>query len=67
MVPTLVWAVGVLSAFYIFTFRGSLRAIPVEEVRRVSATSLVTDYVFLGLMLAWMYFVYQGVVAAVGP
>jgi len=62
MVPTLAWAAGVLIAFYIFTFRGRLLAISADESPKVSAGSLVTDYVFLGLMVAWMYFVYRGVV-----
>lgn len=62
MVPTLAWAAGVLLAFYVFTFRGRLLAISAEESLTVSASSLVTDYVFLGLMVAWMYFVYRGVV-----
>ena len=61
MVPTLAWAAGVLIAFYVFTFRGRLLAISVDESPKVSASSLATDYVFLGLMVAWMYFVYQGV------
>lgn len=64
MVPTLAWAVGILIAFYVFTFRGRLVAISADERPRVSASSLVTDYVFLGLMVAWMYFVYRGVVGA---
>ena len=62
MVPTLAWAAGVLVAFYVFTFRGRLLAISTDEAPRVSASSLVTDYVFLGLMVAWMYFVYRGIV-----
>jgi hypothetical protein len=62
MVPALAWAAGVLIAFYVFTFRGRLLAISADEVPRVSASSLVTDYVFLGLMVAWMYFVYRGIV-----
>lgn len=61
MAPALAWAVGILIAFYVFTFRGRLLAISADERPRVSASSLVTDYVFLGLMVAWMYFVYRGV------
>jgi cytochrome c biogenesis protein CcdA len=61
MVPTLAWAAGVLIAFYVFTFHGRLLAISADESPKVSATSLVTDYLFLGLMVAWMYFVYRGV------
>ena len=62
MVPTLAYAAGVLIAFYVFTFRGRLLARSVHELPKVSASSLAIDYVFLGLMLAWMYFVYRGVV-----
>src|SRR5258705_526606 len=62
MVPTLAWAAGVLIAFYVFTFRGRLLAISADEAPRVLASSLVTDYVFLGLMVAWMYFVYRGII-----
>jgi hypothetical protein len=65
MVPTLAWAAGVLIAFYVFTFRGRLLAISAHESPKVSASSLVTDYVFLGLMVAWMYFVYRGVVGVI--
>jgi hypothetical protein len=61
MVPALAWAIGVLIAFYVFTFRGRLLAISADERPRVSASSLVTDYVFLGLMVTWVYFVYRGV------
>lgn len=60
-VPALAWALGVLIAFYVFTFRGRLLAISSDERPRLSASSLVIDYVFLGLMVAWMYFVYRGV------
>ena len=61
-VPTLAWAVGIWIAFYVFTFRGRLLAISAGERPRVSASSLAIDYVFLGLMVAWTYFVYRGVV-----
>jgi len=60
MVAAFIWAVAVLLAFYVFTFRGRLLPIsPDEASKRPNAMALVSDLPFQLLMLVWMYFVYR--------
>jgi hypothetical protein len=61
VIAALVWAVAVLLAFYVFTFRGRLLPIPSDELagKRLNGRALVSDFAFQLLMLAWMYFVYR--------
>jgi len=65
IVAALIWAVAVLLAFYVFTFRGRLLPIPSDEppAKRVAAKVLISDFAFQGLMLAWVYFVYRALVS----
>jgi hypothetical protein len=61
-----IWAVGVLGAFAVFTLGGRLTPMTPEDTtsHRVTAWRAVGDYVFLGSMVVWMYFVYRGVMSA---
>ena len=61
-----IWAVGVLTAFSVFTYGGRLTPLGSEEAARQRLTSrrAIGDWVFLAAMVAWMYFVIRGLLAA---
>ena len=58
-----VWAVGILVAFFVFTFSAPLTSVELHNSasQRSKAWSYVADYAFLGLMLLWTYFAYRGI------
>lgn len=61
-----IWAVGVLTAFSVFTFGGRLTPLISEKApkHRLTARRAIGDWVFLGSMVIWMYFVFRALLTA---